>query len=238
MGGGERIYLFAGGRGRSILTTFALVRKVIKSFGMPRPVIAFVGAASFRDNRVACAIVSSLIRAGRTCRIRRVAIAPENADLDRAREALRTADAVFLSGGDVEIGMQVLHEKGMAGFFRDLAAQGKPFIGVSAGSIMMSSAWVRWGVPEDGSTAELFPCLGIVPIVCDTHAEKDGWEELQAALMLGKDGVPGYGIASGAYLQSLPDGGMEAKAGAVNRYTKRNGKIERQADLLPTEGEA
>jgi cyanophycinase-like exopeptidase len=145
----------------------------------------------------------------------------------------READAVFFGGGDAEAGMQILKEKNMVGFFRELAKQGKLFLGASAGTILMSQEWVRWKDPDDDATAELFPCLGLAPVICDTHAEGDDWVELKAALHLKGDGVTGYGIASGVLLKAYPDGRLEAEGGAVARYNKANEKIERQPDLLP-----
>jgi peptidase E len=231
----QPIYLFAGGRGKSILTTFSNVGKIIKNIGKVKPDIALVGVASLKDNWLIYVLMSALIKANCNCRIKRVVIAPSNADIKKAREILQNADAVFIGGGDAEAGMQVLKEKNMVGLFQDLARQGKLFFGASAGSIMMSREWVRWNDPDDDSTVELYPCLGLVPIICDTHAEKDDWVELKAALQLKGDGSTGYGITSGAYLKAYPDGRLEAEVGAVVRYTMLNGKVERQTDLLPAD---
>jgi peptidase E len=231
----QPFYLLAGGRGRTILTTMSYVRKIINDIGKKKPVIAFVGAASLKDNWLIYVIISAFIKAGCKCRMQRVVIAPSNANLQKARETLNKADAVLISGGDVEAGMQVLREKKMVEFFQDLAKQGKPFIGISAGTIMMSREWVRWRDPKDDATVELFPCLGLVPIICDTHCEIDDWAELKTALQLEKTGVTGYGITSGACLKAYPDGRMEAEAGSVERYIRRDGIIERQPDLLPVE---
>ena len=44
----QPIYLFAGGRGRSIPTTFANFRKVIKNIGKEKPIIAYVGVATLK----------------------------------------------------------------------------------------------------------------------------------------------------------------------------------------------
>jgi len=225
------IYLLAGGRGRKILTTISNVRNIIKGINKVKPGIAYVGVASLKDNWLIYFIISILIKAGCDCRLTRILIAPKNADLNRAREMLQSADAIFISGGDVEVGMQVLKEKNMVGFFRDLAKKNKLFIGVSAGSIIIAKEWVRWRNPNDDSTAELFPCLGLVPIICDTHAEED-WEELKIALQLKGAGTCGYGIASGTYLKVYPDGRLEPEIGPVARYIFQNGRIERQPDLL------
>jgi len=229
----QPIYLFAAGKNGGIRTTLAGIGKIIKSIGKAKPDIAFVGAASSNDKWMVYALISALIKAGCKCRIQRVVLAPPKADLKKARRILQEADAIFISGGDVELGMQVLKEKNMVGLLGDLARQGKLFFGVSAGSIMLSKAWVRWKDPDDDSTAELFPCLGLVPIICDTHAEEDDWVELKTALQLAEAGTLGYGIPSGACLKAYPDGRLEAEGGPVVRYAFLKGKIKRQADLLP-----
>ena len=98
---------------------------------------------------------------------------------------------------------------------------------------MLAKEWIRWRDPDDDATAEVFPCLGIAPVICDTHGEQDGWEELQALLKLKEDGVTGYGIVSGTAFKVFPDGRIEALGGAVHQYTKINGKVEKLADILP-----
>jgi len=55
---------------------------------------------------------------------------------------------------------------------------------------MLSKEWIRWRDPDDDATAEFFPCLGIAPLICDTHGEQDGWEELQALFKTGKTVPP------------------------------------------------
>ena len=79
-----------------------------------------------------------------------------------------------------------MQEKNITDFLVGLYKQGKPFFGISAGSIMLAQEWIRWRDPEDDTTAEIFPCLGIAPVICDTHGEEDGWEELQALIALEK----------------------------------------------------
>ena len=231
----QPIYLLAGGRGHSIMTTMANVQKIIKGIGKEKPDIAYIGTASMKDNRLIYAVISVFIKAGCNCRMQRVVIARPNADIDKAREIIQKADAVFFSGGDAEAGMQILKEKNLVVFFQELFRQGKLLIGVSAGTIMMSKEWVRWKNPQDDASAELFTCLGLVPIICDTHAEADDWVELKTALQLEKSDITGYGISSGAYLKVYPDGRLGAESGSVARFARRNGKIERLDDLLPAE---
>jgi cyanophycinase-like exopeptidase len=139
-----------------------------------------------------------------------------------------------MSGGDVEAGMRILESRNIFNIFRDLYQEGKVFFGVSAGSIMLCREWVRWNNPDDDSTAELFPCLNIAPVICDTHAEEDEWEELKVALRLKIDRCSGYGIPSGACLKVYPDGHIAAIGGAIAKYVKRGHKVIRLGDLLPS----
>ena len=116
---------------------------------------------------------------------------------------------IFVSGGDVEAGMRVLERTGFAPLLKELHQAGKPFIGLSAGSIMLAQSWVRWPDADDDATAETFPCLGLAPLLCDTHAEKEDWEELKVLLKL-SGAAMGYGIPSGAALRVSADGSLAA----------------------------
>lgn len=167
------VYLLAGGRGQSILETFSIVKEILQDTGKKKPGIAYIGVASFRDNWLFYFIISILIKTRCRCRMIRVKISAANADLEKARQVIKSADVVFFSGGDVEAGMKILQEKNMVGFFQALAGEGKLVLGISAGSILLAEKWVRWRDPDDDTSVGLFPCLGIAPIICDTHAEKD-----------------------------------------------------------------
>jgi len=224
------VYLIAGGRGRKSLKS--IIRMIRDDTAKTKPTIAYVGVAS-GDSFPFYLMMSAMIREAGDCQIRRVLIAPKKADLNKAEAILESADAVFISGGDVEAGMHILEEKKMVGFLTGLFKRGKVFFGVSAGSIMLGREWVRWKDPEDDSTAELFPCLGITPVICDTHAEADDWQELKSALKLEEEDAQGYGIPSGSCLKVYPDGRMEALDGAVTRFVKRGENITRQPELLP-----
>jgi peptidase E len=229
------IYLLAGGRGKKILQTFSIVKEILQYTGKEKPDIAYIGVASLNDNWLFFFIISTLIKTKCRCRVIRIKIAAGDADLDKARKSIKEADVVFFSGGDVEAGMQILQEKNMIGFFQDLTREGKIFLGISAGSILMAREWVRWRDPDDDTSVELFPCLGLAPVICDTHAERDNWVELKTALKLEKPGMTGYGITSGSCLKVEVNGRLEAKHGNISRYVMVNGKIEQQPDLVPVE---
>jgi peptidase E len=111
---------------------------------------------------------------------------------------------------------------------------GKLFFGISAGSIMLAKEWVRWSDPDNDDTAEIFPCLGIAPIICDTHAEQDNWAELQTLLKLEKDDMKGYGITSGTAIKVYPNGEVVSLGGATHHYIRLNGLLHRIDDVIPS----
>ena len=223
------VYLLAGGRGGGNMDS--VIRRIFKDIDLPSPNIAYVGAAN-GESREFFGWMATMLKNVHECSLVHARIGGR-ADLQKAKDALLTADAIFVGGGDVEAGMEILEKKNMSGIFFDLFAQGKLCFGVSAGSIMLAREWVRWKNPDDDSTAELFPCLGVAPVLCDTHSEADNWEELQAALALGKNGAMGYGIRSNACLVVQPNGNIEALGGTVDVYSRRSGMIKKLADLVP-----
>ncbi|MFA5308753.1 MAG: Type 1 glutamine amidotransferase-like domain-containing protein [Dehalococcoidales bacterium] len=226
------VFLLAGGRHSRSSKPDPLLQAVFRGFGIASPSVAYSGTASGDDKSFFSFIAGSFTAAG-AGKVTHAMIAPDGADLKKAQKILEAADIVFISGGDVEAGMEVLQAKNLVGFFNDLYRRGKPFFGISAGAIMLATKWVRWTDPNDNSSAEFFPCLGYAPVICDTHDEQGGWEELQAALMLEKAGVKGYGLASGSGVRVKPDGGVEAVGGTVYQYLRRAGGVERLEDILP-----
>jgi peptidase E len=227
------IYLMAGGR-RSGSRSFApIIQAIFKETGQETPSIAYVGAAS-DDSKIFYKFISSTIKNAGQCRIVHAITSGRKADIEKAKDILQSADAIFISGGDVEAGMNVLKKNNLVGFLQGLNNEGKLFFGLSAGSIMLAEEWIRWRNPDDDATAELFPCLGLARVICDTHGEDDDWEELKAALLLKQEGVTGFGITTDTCLKITPDGRLEALGGAIYRYTTAQGKINRLTDLMPS----
>jgi len=209
-----------------------ILTAVFRDIGKASPTIAYVGAAN-EDNPAFFERMVGMIQAVGKCTIVQAITHPDDADIRKAVKTIRSADAIFVSGGDVEAGMEVLEKKGITGIFCELYDQGKLLFGVSAGSIMLAREWVRWRDPDDDSTAELFPCLGVAPVLCDTHGEADGWEELKAAVALSSDGAIGYGITSSTCLKIGPFGDVAAMGGSISRYSRRGKTAKREADLVP-----
>ena len=226
------VYLLAGGRPRNPSSFNSLYQAVFKDSGKTSPTIAYVGAAS-DDSKAFFLMMAAALKGAGAGKVRLAALASKKADVDKAKDILESSDIVYVSGGDVEHGMQTLADNNLTDFIIGLYKQGKPFFGISAGSIMLAKEWIRWTDPDDDATAEIFPCLGIAPLLCDTHGEQDGWEELQALLKLEKDNTVGYGIVSGTAIKVFPDGKIAALGGVVHQYQQRSGKVERIEDILP-----
>ena len=230
--GPKSIYLLAGGRGSRRSDNDPLLTRVLASCGVPGPSIAYVGAAS-GDDRPFFSMLSGYMR---ECGAGRVTLAPlagRWVKPKKTRAILESADMILISGGDVEAGMEVLEERQILPFFRDLYAGGKPFFGISAGSIMLAKQWVLWEDPDDDATASIFPCMGLAPVICDTHGEAEGWEELQTLIRLTEEGTSGYGIPTGAGLCVHPDGALEALGAPVHCFVSKGGATVRSANLSP-----
>jgi peptidase E len=226
------VYLMAGGRSSRGMGFDPVMQAIFREIGKKSPTIAYVGVAS-GDDRGFFKIIGKTIKESIECNLVMLLIAGKKADIEKAKEILSSADGIFMSGGDVEAGMQVLAEKAMGDFFKGLFTEGKLFFGASAGAIMLAREWVRWRDPDDDATAELFPCMGIADLICDTHAEGDDWEELKAAILLGDEKELGYGIPTGSCLTVSPDGQTAALGGPIARYVKKSGQVVKMPDLSP-----
>lgn len=227
------IYLLSGRMPRRKGVADPILQAVFRESGDAAPTIAYIGTANGDNTDFFNRMASTFIEEG-AYRVDHVLISPDGADIEAAKGILRSADIVFLSGGDVDLGVSMLQEKNMVDFLLGLYEEGKPFFGSSAGAIMLAKEWVRWRDPSDNSSTELFPCLGLAPIICDTHDEDGGWQELKAALQLEKVNTIGYGIVTGTAIRVLPTGEVEAWGGAVHQYIRQGEVVERIADILPT----
>jgi peptidase E len=190
------IHLTGGGPG-SFLALRRHFKGAVREVAKPRPLVAYVGTAS-NDNAGFFTMIKTAVTTGAgDVRMRLAKIASPRASASDARALLDECDLVFVSGGDVDHGIKVLHERDLAKHLQKLAAAGKPMFGVSAGSLMLAKEWVRFP-DEDATKAELFPCLGIAPLHADAHAEADDWGELRVLVDLlrrrGDEDKVGYGL--------------------------------------------
>ena len=224
------LHLLAGGPASDRRHMTQLLAVALATVGSQAPAVAYVGAASGDDATFFRRIAGLLTEAGAG----RVALAPSHgpAVLPRFRSALDAARVVFVSGGDVEAGMQALHAAGTAPLLRQRFEAGVPFIGLSAGSIMLGRAWIAWRNADDDASAYIFPCLGLAPVICDTHAEDAGWSELRFIAARQPAHTPMLGITTPAMLRVHPNGRLEAIGGPVHRFEKRGKKVVPIEDLI------
>jgi len=227
------VFLISGGSGmRKRKGPDPMLQAVIHRTGVRQPTIAYVGTASGDDNAFRLWFTRLFRNAG-AGEVKLAPLCGRRGDPGKAKMVLETSDLVFISGGDVEEGMRVLEEKKMTDFLRRLHRSGRLFFGTSAGSIMLSRKWVRWRDPHDDRSAELFPCLGFTPILCDTHSEEDDWEELRTLLELSPTGTIAYGIVTGTAIVVEPDGTLSALGGEVDRFRRETHGVEQIEDLVP-----
>lgn len=228
----QPIYLFAGGPGSNRAITHSLLKTIFRTLAGRTPIVGYVGAANDDDPEFFRWGSAMLKEAG----AKDVILAPladPVADAADARAVLKQADVIFFSGGDVDAGMRTLEERKMLLPLKQLLRDGKTFIGSSAGSIMLAAKWIRWPDRSEEESTELFPCAGLAKVLCDTHAEKDGWDELWELLELIAESAIGYGISTNTALKVFPGGRVKALGGPIFRFKKDGDEISRIEDLMP-----
>ncbi|HEY2743174.1 MAG TPA: Type 1 glutamine amidotransferase-like domain-containing protein [Polyangia bacterium] len=207
------IHLIGGGPG-ALMATRSHIKRAVAAVGKKKPLVAYVGVAS--NDNIGFQKMLSAAFLGTGARIEMAKLARKTAKVSNARALLADCDLVFMSGGDVEHGMNILNARGVADELRALARGGKPFLGISAGSIMTCDKWVRFP-DDDERKAEPFDCLGIAPLHMDAHSEGDNWPELRTLVkLLAKSDAAalGYGVPSKGCLrvELAGDGAPKLKA--------------------------
>ena len=192
--------------------------------------IAYIGAAS-GDNPDFFKWLSTHFKNSGAGEVTLAAMASVRANPAKTLALLEKADLVFISGGDVEEGMSLLEKRSMIPLLHRLYKAGKPFFGLSAGSIMLAKSWVRWADPDDDRTAKPFNCLGFVPILCDMHAESDDWAELKVLLQLQPEGAIGFGIPSNTALRMHPNGTLTPIGGEIVRFQWQGHEVKKLTPL-------
>ena len=227
------VYLLSGDAHHHRKTRDPLIREMFRETGNERPAVAYIGAAN-RDDPGFFQVLRRLFERTGAGSVDLAPLSMSGADIRQARAHIEAADVIFLSEGDVDLGMQTLRASGLIPLLHERFAAGVVFCGFSAGSIMLARQWVRWRDPADDSTAEPFDCVGLVPLVCDMHDEAQGWEELKTLLRLRRvEGETGYGVPTSMGLRVAPDGGVEAIGGWVHRHTFRDGRVDNIGDINP-----
>lgn len=199
------IYLIPGGHPPDGKQTLAAISAVYRACAVAAPTVAYIGTANHDSKMFFQMMKTQLLKAGAAI-VTLAPIAGKRANRETARKIIEAADCVFLSGGEVEDGIRLLHAAGLDDFLREQYQSGKLFFGVSAGCIMMGQYWVHWDVEDDDSTASLFDCLNFVPLTFDTHCEDEDWKELRCALRLLGPGAAGYGLSTNGFYSAISSG--------------------------------
>jgi cyanophycinase-like exopeptidase len=182
------VYLLAGGRWHNFET---ILREIFKQAGVRAPRIAYIGAANAEHQDFFTKTQEALLAAGAD-QVRHVRIGSPD-----WQKICQASDVIFVSGGDVAAGMEVLRRAKAVSVLRGLHQAGKIFIGVSAGSIILARQWLVWPDEHDEERVLLFPCLGIADVLCDAHDEPE-WAELKALLAHMPAKANGMGLRSGS----------------------------------------
>jgi len=200
-----------------------ILGKALKLTNSPKPAVAYIGTASEENKFFFQMIKRLLIGAGASS----VTLVPIVRKFNRtqAEAILATSDLIFISGGEVAMGMDYLQEHDLISLLTELYNSGKPFCGVSAGAIMLCKSWMRWRDENDDNTVELIKCLGFAPLLCDVHAEEDDWEEMKRLLGFYPEGTVGYGIPAGGALRVAPDGKITPIGSEPIRFIKKSTNI-------------
>ncbi|MFO7534476.1 MAG: Type 1 glutamine amidotransferase-like domain-containing protein [Kiritimatiellia bacterium] len=201
------LYLLAGQSRHPRVGPDPLLAAVLAHLDIRSPRTAYIGAANGDDDEFFAMIKSVIVKAGAGV-VKMVPLADGHPIKAKVVAELERADLIVMAGGDVEEGMRVLKSGGTDSLLRGLFDAGTPFLGLSAGSIMLAQAWVRWRDPADEASAERFPCLDFAPFLCDTHDEKSEWEELRTLLSLSPKGSVAYGIPADGALIVERDGSL------------------------------
>ena len=215
------IFLIAGGPQSK--NTKTILAEALASSKKKSPNVAYIGTAS-DDNKEFFLMLKPIIMAAGAGSVTLVPIV-RRFDLDKAKDILLTSDVVFISGGDVDMGMEYLRKRELIPFLKVLYDRGKLFCGISAGAIMLCRNWMHWRDPDDDDTAELLDCLGFAPLLCDVHAEEDDWVEMKRLLGFFPQGTNGYGIPAEGALRVTPNGKITAIGSAPIRLTKKGANV-------------
>lgn len=212
------VWLIAGDPHGDPADTVGLLADAFARLGLTRPSVAYVGTASDDDEQFFSYLVPVFGAAGASS-VELARLASEDADVDRAWQTILAADAVFVSGGQPAEGMRWLARHGLSTRLRDLCLGGKPFIGLSAGSIMLGSHWFEPERPDAAHPAALVDCLGVVPMSFDAHGESEGWPDLRILAGLLGDPSAAVGLPAGSMVRATASGDLEPLAGVPMAYS-------------------
>lgn len=232
------VMLMAGQIGSRHFGTRPYLAEALRLTQKDRPSALYIGAASDDDESFGTALCA-LIEAAGAKDVAWPKLAKRRTNGPAARTAIARVDFVFVGGGDVEAGMDVLRRAGVVDELHAAAARGAVFAGMSAGAIMLGERWVRWPHDDAGDDeAETYECLGVAPCSLDTHGEGDDWSETRSfARVRARElerKAKAYAVPSGGALIVSSSGEMQARGQPVPVFTARpRGTVTIETTLPP-----
>lgn len=218
----KAITLIAGQFGSPHFGTRPHLETAVRLARVASPAALYIGAAN-RDDEAFGAALCALLGGAGAAEVFWPKLARRRRDAPIARRALERVELVFVGGGDVDAGMEVLRKADLVDDLRTAARRGVVFAGMSAGAIMLGERWIRW--PSDGAgddKAETYECLGIAGCSLDVHGETEGWSETRSFVAVraretGKK-AKAFGIPSGGALIVAGGGKMRARGKPVSVF--------------------
>lgn len=143
------------------------------------------------------ALSSDLIAAGAVGRIHH-AIRPQNSDQAKEfRQQLKSASAVFISGGDQNAALDIVERFQLFDEFKDAQSRGVVFAGTSAGTAMMSEHAMTGEADltkiAKGNT-QFRRGLGLVPFLVDQHFLVRGRQNRLMSGLMDHPNLQGVGV--------------------------------------------
>lgn len=183
------------------------------------PTALYIGAANGDDASFGTALCA-LVGAAGASEVFWPKLTKRRREHSVARKLLERVDFVFVGGGDVEAGIDVLRRAKLVEDLHAAAARGVVFAGMSAGAIMLGERWIRWPRASAGDDeAETYECLGLAGCSLDTHGEGDEWIEARSFAAVrareSKRKAKAYAVPSGGALIVAGGGRMHARGKPV-----------------------
>lgn len=142
------------------------------------------------------------------------------------RTQLESADLIFLAGGDVMQGWEVLKNTGMRDIILSKYAAGTSLIGLSAGAIQLG-----WEAYSDLGK-EIIPMMQLVSFNLSAHDEANEWSSLKEYVCNSDKMKRGIGICRASALVCYPDQQVEVLVGSGIEMLVDKGEL-RESILLP-----
>lgn len=184
----------------------ALLEALTRSLGRDARV-CYIGAPHGDSPGFTGREVQEIERLGFRCDVPR--LTDPKLDRGAAREAITSADVLYLSGGDTVAFVETVRACDLMSAFADAHARARIIYGVSGGTCAMAPHTIGYG---DGDAPYLAPCFGFgAHAALDVHDEKENWPEMRALLKLMHAQHPaldpvGLVIPSGSALIITPEG--------------------------------